>query len=562
MLETLTIRGYALIDSANLDFSEHLTVLSGETGAGKSILIGALSLLLGGKGDTESIRIGSEEAEITAMVRVDSCDGALGWLADHDISDEDGAVLLRRVLKRNGRGSSFIQSTPATLKDLRDLTGFLFDLHGQHEHQSLFSVDNHRLLLDRFAGLEERAGEVASLFTSLTSLHKELESLRSDERDLLRERDILEYAIHEIDESKLVPGEEEELTRERDLLSQSEKLFSLLEQCHSVLAETKGGALSQLREAMHVVSALAGIDPSLQTQSTRIENAFYEIEDIEQTLRDYLQMVDFSPERLDRCEERLQTIHRLEKKYGEDPAAVLAYREEAGKKLEAFAGRDEEIARLEGEFKEAERRLAERARELSRRRKEAASRLEKAISEALRFLGMPKVRFTVSTGYREGKSGKLSCGPHGYDRIEFLISPNVGEPERPLKDIASGGELSRVMLAIKSVLSETDQVQTLIFDEIDTGIGGEVAVAVARYLAELGKKKQVLCITHLASIAVQADNHVIVEKQERNGRTVTDTHPLSREERVAEVARMLSGTSGGEASLEHARRLLETSGRL
>lgn len=240
----------------------------------------------------------------------------------------------------------------------------------------------------------------------------------------------------------------------------------------------------------------------------------------------------------------------------------MAYREEAGKKLEAFAGRDEEIARLEGEFKEAERRLAERARELSRRRKEAASRLEKAISEALRFLGMPKVRFTVSTGYREGKSGKLSCGPHGYDRIEFLISPNVGEPERPLKDIASGGELSRVMLAIKSVLSETDQVQTLIFDEIDTGIGGEVAVAVARYLAELGKKKQVLCITHLASIAVQADNHVIVEKQERNGRTVTDTHPLSREERVAEVARMLSGTSGGEASLEHARRLLETSGRL
>lgn len=192
-------------------------------------------------------------------------------------------------------------------------------------------MDNHRLLLDRFAGLEERAGEVASLFTSLTSLHKELESLRSDERDLLRERDILEYAIHEIDESKLVPGEEEELTRERDLLSQSEKLFSLLEQCHSVLAETKGGALSQLREAMHVVSALAGIDPSLQTQSTRIENAFYEIEDIEQTLRDYLQMVDFSPERLDRCEERLQTIHRLEKKYGEDPAAVLAYREEAGK---------------------------------------------------------------------------------------------------------------------------------------------------------------------------------------------------------------------------------------
>jgi DNA repair protein RecN (Recombination protein N) len=489
MLETLTIRNFALIESVSIEFGHKVTVLSGETGAGKSILVGALSLLLGSRGDTDSIRTGTEEAEVTALIRVQDCREALEWLKEHAIKTEDGAVLLRRVIKRGGRGSAFIQSTPATRKDLQDLTGFLFDLHGQHEHQSLFSIDNHRRLLDRFGGHEALAGEVSSLFASLASTRKELEALRADERDLLRERDILEYAIREIDAARLAAGEEEELEKERQLLGQGEKLFSLLDRCHETLAEAKGGALAQVREAMSAAAGLAAIDENLSSHSSRIENAFYELEDVDQTLRDYLQGVDFSPERLDRCEERLQAIRRLEKKYGDGIGGVLEYREEAKRKIEAFAGRDEE-----------------RARELSRRRKEAAAGLQSSIQEALRCLGMPKAVFTVATGFREGKGGKLSCGPNGYDRIEFLISPNAGEPERPLREIASGGELSRVMLAIKSVLSETDQVETLIFDEIDTGIGGEVAVSVARYLADLGAKKQVLCITHLASIAVQADN--------------------------------------------------------
>jgi DNA repair protein RecN (Recombination protein N) len=562
MLETLTIRNFALIESVSIEFGHKVTVLSGETGAGKSILVGALSLLLGSRGDTDSIRTGTEEAEVTALIRVQDCREALEWLKEHAIKTEDGAVLLRRVIKRGGRGSAFIQSTPATRKDLQDLTGFLFDLHGQHEHQSLFSIDNHRRLLDRFGGHEALAGEVSSLFASLASTRKELEALRADERDLLRERDILEYAIREIDAARLAAGEEEELEKERQLLGQGEKLFSLLDRCHETLAEAKGGALAQVREAMSAAAGLAAIDENLSSHSSRIENAFYELEDVDQTLRDYLQGVDFSPERLDRCEERLQAIRRLEKKYGDGIGGVLEYREEAKRKIEAFAGRDEEVARLELELKKCERDLTERARELSRRRKEAAAGLQSSIQEALRCLGMPKAVFTVATGFREGKGGKLSCGPNGYDRIEFLISPNAGEPERPLREIASGGELSRVMLAIKSVLSETDQVETLIFDEIDTGIGGEVAVSVARYLADLGAKKQVLCITHLASIAVQADNHIIVEKRERDGRTETYARMLFREERISEVARMLSGTSGGDASIEHARRLLEAAGRL
>jgi DNA repair protein RecN (Recombination protein N) len=561
MLETLTIRNFALIDSVSIDFSGSLTVLSGETGAGKSILVGALSLLLGAKGETDSIRTGCDEALVTATIRVDSCIDALQWLSDHAIEPEEGVVILRRVLKRGGRGAAFIQSVPATRKDLEEFTGALFDLHGQHEHQSLFSIDNHRKLLDRFGGHEALAGEVSSLFSSLSAIRKELDTLHSDERTLLREKDLLEYAINEIDAARLIPGEEEELERERSLLSQAEKVFSLLESCHDSLAETKGGALSFLRSAMHHAVALVQIDSSLETQHTRIENAFYELEDVDQTFRDYLSGIDFSPGRLDQCEERLQAIRRLEKKYGEGIEEIISYRNEAVRKIEAFAGRDEEVSRLELMLKEKEKELIEKARELSRRRKEAAQRLESSIQVALRHLGMPKALFSVTTGYREGKSGKLSCGPFGYDRIEFLISPNEGEPERPLREIASGGELSRVMLAIKSVLSETDHVDTLIFDEIDTGIGGEVAVAVAGYLSALGAKKQVLCITHLASIAVQADNHIIVEKLEQGGRTETVARQLQKQERVKEVSRMLSGTVGGEVSLEHARKLLENAGR-
>lgn len=562
MLESLHIRNYALIDTLDIDVQNGLSVLSGETGAGKSILIGALSLLLGGKGDGEAIRTGAKETEVSALIRLDTCQEALHWLEEHSIEPEDGAVLLRRTIKHSGRGTAYIQSVPATRKDLSELTGYLFDLHGQHEHQSLFSIDQHRRLLDRFGGNEDLANRLSETFSRVNELRKELTELQKDERDLLRQRDLLEYAISEIDAAGLVAGEVEDLERERHLLSQSEKLFSLLDTCHDLLSESKGGVLGDLREAVSKVGDLCDIDDALEAQRLRLENAFYEVEDVDQTLRNHLQGLDFSPERLDECESRLQAIHRLEKKYGDSVEAVLAYRANAAARIEAFEGRDQQLCDLEKELKEREQELMKLGKELSSRRKAASVDLERKIMAGLQHLGMPKVQFRVSSSYREGKNGGAVCGPNGFDRIEFLISPNQGEPERPLKDIASGGELSRVMLAIKSALSETDQVETLIFDEIDTGIGGEVAVSVADYLSKLSEKKQVLCITHLASIAVRADNHIIVEKCEQEGRTFTDARALASEQRVSEVARMLSGTSGGDASLEHARQLLERAGCL
>jgi len=339
-------------------------------------------------------------------------------------------------------------------------------------------------------------------------------------------------------------------------LSQAEKVFSLLESCHDSLAETKGGALSFLRSAMHHAVALVQIDSSLETQHTRIENAFYELEDVDQTFRDYLSGIDFSPGRLDQCEERLQAIRRLEKKYGEGIEEIISYRNEAVRKIEAFAGRDEEVSRLELMLKEKEKELIEKARELSRRRKEAAQRLESSIQVALRHLGMPKALFSVTTGYREGKSGKLSCGPFGYDRIEFLISPNEGEPERPLREIASGGELSRVMLAIKSVLSETDHVDTLIFDEIDTGISGKTAHLVGEKIKLLSSHHQIICVTHSPQIASAADTHFKIEKVSDHTSTHSLITRLAMEERVVEVARLLSGRDITENSLRNAEEMI------
>lgn len=562
MLESLTIRNYALIRSLDVDFARGLTVLSGETGAGKSILIGALSLLLGEKGDSDVIRTGSDEAEVSAFIRVDGCQDALEWLSQREIEPEDGSILLRRLIRKSGRGSAYIQSVPATRKDLQDLTGYLFDLHGQHEHQSLFSIDMHRRLLDRFGNTEALNLQVGTLFSHIASLRRELEELRQNERELLRQKDLLEFAIREIDQAGLKEEEEEELEKERRLLNQGEKLFLLLDRCHDLLAEARGGALANLREAMQSAAELAGIDETLEAQRQRIENAFYELEDVDEILSHHLHGVDFSPQRLDGCEERLQQIHKLEKKYGSTISEVIEYRNQAMEKLEHYESREERSEQLQNRIREEEQELMADAKELSKGRREAAVKLQETIREALSALGMPKVRFTISSTYREGRNGKPSCGPNGFDRIEFLISPNAGEPERPLKDIASGGELSRVMLAIKSALAGNDQVETLIFDEIDTGIGGEVAVAVAEYLARLGAKKQVLCITHLASIAVRADNHIVVEKREQDGRSETRIRLIEDRDRAPEIARMLSGTSGGDASLEHARRLLEQAGHV
>ncbi len=560
MLEEITIRNYALIAELTAGFDPGLNVLTGETGAGKSIIVGALGLLLGDKGEGSVIRSGSEETEVSGVLRVEGNAEALAWLEEREIEPEDGSILLRRVVRANGRGSSFIQSSKATRQDLRELTSLLVDMHGQHEHQSLLSIDNHRKLLDRYAGNEELARTLYNEFYRLSDMRKELESLNASERELLREKDLLEHAVGEIETAQLKKGEEEELEQERKMLNQSEKLFELFSAVHGSLAEAKGGAVAQIREALQSLRTMTEIMPELSEDYERLENAFYEVEDTESVVGDKRDSIRFSPERLDECQERLQLIHRLEKKYGDTVEDVLHYAEEARSRLEGMENREERKGELEKQIEELQNRVFSLARDLSGRRKKAGKELEGRVQTALRDLGMPKAAFHIATTYREGKEGRHACGPHGFDRIEFLISPNEGEPEKPLREIASGGEISRIMLALKSVFSENDKIQSLIFDEIDSGIGGEVAVAVGDHLAKLGKNKQVLCITHLASIAVRADNHIRVEKREGEGRTYTDIRPIEEEERVTEIARMLSGDTESDSSLSHAQELLQRYG--
>lgn len=556
MLEELSIQNYALIDRLTIRFGPGMNVLSGETGAGKSILVGALSLLHGARADTGAIRTGTEEARVDGTFRVDDASEVAGWLADRGIEIDDGILIIRRLVKKTGRGGIYVQSAPITLADLNELTTLMFDIHGQHEHQSLLSEEHHRRVLDRYGGLEEDASALYIEFTELTSLKKRFERMESNERQRLREMDILQFAVSEIEEARLKVGEEEELEQERRILSQHEKLFSSLDELYDSVAENRGGALGQVRNARRSMESVSAIDTGLSETARRLDDLFFELEDVAENVRDYRESIEFSPARLEELESRLVLIHRLEKKYGASVAEVLEYYNEAKTELEGFETWEEDKERLRKEMRDREQTVLKQAQLLSQRRRETAERLGVRILTSLKVLGMPKTIFTVSVEPRIGESGKPSCGPHGLDRIAFLISPNPGEPVKPLSEIASGGEISRVMLAIKSALADNDHVSSMVFDEIDSGIGGEVAAAVGDHLHDLSQTKQILCITHLASIAARADNHVRVEKLVKQDRTVTEVQVVRGERRIDEIARMLAGDKTGSASRNHAQDLL------
>lgn len=556
MLEELSIQNYALIESLTVKFQPGLNILSGETGAGKSIIVGALGLLLGGKGDPALIRTGCEEARVSGVIKISGNKDLVIWLKDKDIYDDEGYILIRRTLKTTGRGTLSVQSTPVTRSELTELTSLLFDMHGQHVHQSLLNIDNHRKLLDSYADITDEVEKLKGKFNELSVLKKKLEDLRKSERNIILERDILNHAVKEIDESHLQPDEEDALVRERTILLEHENLVEIFEKFKAALSDETNGALARLRIAGESLNRITAIINSSETYQERWDNAFFEIEDIFTTIKDIEEGIEYSPQRLEECEDRLQIIRRLKKKYGNSIQDVLNYRIEAEKKLLTFENREEDINKLEKLITEVEKDVFNRAHKISNERRSRAVLLEREILKGLKHLGMEKASFSVNVCNRESDAGKAACGPTGMDVVEFLISTNEGEPLKPLKTIASGGELSRIMLSIKSVLADSDNIATLIFDEIDTGIGGEIALAVGEHLAFLSRNKQILCITHLASIAVRADNHLKVDKIVEEGRTFTEIQSVSGDDRVKEIARMLAGDTHGAASLDHARELL------
>jgi len=560
MLEELSVRDFALIERLSVSFSGGLNLLTGETVAGKSLLVGAIGFLLGARADTGVIRTGAEESLVTGVLEVSQNKEALEWLRARGLEPEEGRVLIRRGIRSNGRGSAYIQNQSALRSDLAEFTALLVDLHGQHEHQSLLLPDNHRKLLDRFARIEDEVEAFSARFGELSAERRAYESALASEKERSREIEFLRFAVDEIAKAKLRPGEEGELEAEERLLSQHEKLFAAVESAHAALAAPGEGAIAALRRGRSGLESAQTIDPAVADFARRTDDAFYELEDVADSLRHYLDSVHFSPERLEQVESRLADIHKLKKKYGGSVEEILARLEEDKDRLSRLETWEEDRGEIEGRIAAMEAEILDTALALSRKRAEAGASLQAGIEAIVRTLGMPQARFFVRVGRKETDAGRPVVGPYGVDEIEFLIAPNPGENPKPLAKIASGGELSRVALAAKTVLAGADDVDTLIFDEVDAGIGGEVAVAVGEHLKSLGRSKQVLCITHLASIAVRADNHYRVEKEISSGRTSTRLSRMEGRARAEEIARMLAGDSREEASLAHATELLRKYG--
>lgn len=564
MLEDLSIKDFAIIESEHIEFSNGFTVLSGETGAGKSILIGAMSFLLGGKADVNQIRSGAHEAQVSGTFYLDSKENqnpALEWLNDHGIETENNRILLRRYIRDNGRAGAWIGSTPVNRTDLAEFSSFLVDIHGQHEHQSLMRVPEHRKFLDARAGILPEVSAFTALYMELVEKRRLLAQLDSSDADRARKIDMYNFAVKEIEDAKLKPEEDIQLEEEENRLSSYEKLFAGVDSIRNMLDGGDDSVVSLLKKIRRESQNISILDKTLSSLDTRIESAFYELNDISEEFGSYANKLVYDPSHLQEVQDRLSLIYSLKKKYASSQSAplkeVFDYYENAQKSLEQLGAGSENREELMKSVSELEKKVYLAGKNLSEKRRATGDKLASEVEALLKNLGMNGTRFAVSITAKPGDQIEQKCGPYGFDNIEFLISANPGSPLLPLAKIASGGEISRVMLALKTIFAQNDPVQTLVFDEIDTGIGGEVAVAVGSHMKALAKNRQIFCITHLASIAVYADNQIKIEKGVAEGKTVSNVHPIQGEERVAEIARMLSGDADSAASIEHARAMLE-----
>lgn len=564
MLEDLSIKDFAIIESEHIEFSNGFTVLSGETGAGKSILIGAMSFLLGGKADVNQIRSGAHEAQVSGTFYLDSKENqnpAQEWLNDHGIETENNRILLRRYIRDNGRAGAWIGSTPVNRTDLAEFSSFLVDIHGQHEHQSLMRVPEHRKFLDARAGILAEVSAFTALYMELVEKRRLLAQLDSSDADRARKIDMYNFAVKEIEDAKLKPEEDIQLEEEENRLSSYEKLFAGVDSICNMLDGGDESVVSLLKKIRRESQNISILDKTLSSLDTRIESAFYELNDISEEFASYANKLVYDPSHLQEVQDRLSLIYSLKKKYASSQSAplkeVFDYYENAQKSLEQLGAGSENREELMKSVSELEKKVYLAGKNLSEKRRATGDKLASEVEALLKNLGMNGTRFAVSITAKPGDQIEQKCGPYGFDNIEFLISANPGSPLLPLAKIASGGEISRVMLALKTIFAQNDPVQTLVFDEIDTGIGGEVAVAVGSHMKALAKNRQIFCITHLASIAVYADNQIKIEKGVAEGKTVSNVHPIQGEERVSEIARMLSGDADSAASIEHARAMLE-----
>jgi DNA repair protein RecN (Recombination protein N) len=568
MLHEIHIQNYAVIDDLTVEFRPGLNLLSGETGSGKSIVVDALGLALGGRAATDVIRTGCDRATVTAVFRAPAQPVWKKWLEEFGVEETDGEELIfRRVIHSNGRSRLLLNDQPVTVSAVRALADLLIEVHGQNEQVTLFSLEAQLDLLDRFTGEDELLNQVAELYERRKQLETELDSLSQNEQDRLRTIDLLSFQLRELDQAGLEPGEDARLEEEKRVLTHREKILSAVSTIYGALYEEENSACERVGTAGRALDDLRAYDSSFDASVAPLREAKAQLEDLALTLRDYAKNLDASPRRLEEVEDRLALLDRIKRKYGKTIEEAIGYREKVRQQLSGFEHSDERREELTRELKQAAAKYQESAERLSQGRREAAVRLEKLVRKELAALSMEKTRFAVQIEAASDGDNRAG-GPKGVDVIEFRISPNPGEDLRPLGKIASGGELSRIMLALKTVLG-TERLgrdngarktvgPTFIFDEVDTGIGGRVAESVGQRLKRLSQTAQVICVTHLAQIACFADHHYYVEKFERAGRSHTSVRRLEGEkERAQELARMLSGSQVTDAVLKHAATMLK-----
>lgn len=558
MLRELTIRNVAIIETLHLVFRPGLTILTGETGAGKSILIDALQLVLGAKSSEDLLRADAEEAVVEAAFDLPA--GARALLDAEDIPAEPGEFLmLRRHLLREGKSKAYVNGRLASAASLRALAERLVDIHGQHPGQPLLDPRRHREVLDAYGGATEEVRAYRQAYGRWQALRRERDDLAADERDRAQRQDLLEFQRREIEGARLDPEEEDVLSAEATILANHERLFGAVEQAYAELEESEGAVLDRLAAGTARVREAAAIDPRLREILEVLEAGVVHVREAARGLRDYRADIEFDPRRLEVIEARLHEIGKLKRKYGANVREVLEHLERVRKELDAVGRSEARLTELDQALSAIQRELVERAGRLSGTRQRAARALRDAILGELQELGMAKAAFEVRVA--TDRPADSEFGPHGIDEVEFLISPNPGEASKPLHKIASGGELSRVMLAIRTILAAADETPTVIYDEIDAGIGGSMAEVVGRKLAAASRRHQVFCVTHLPQIACFADQHLVVAKRALRDRTETLVQVLADAGRPQELARMLGGPSGSTTGLQHAAELLEAAGR-
>jgi len=562
MLKEIRIQNFAIIENLVVNFKKGLNILTGETGAGKSIIIDALNLLVGGRADTDSIRSGEATALVEGIFQISDGE-TLAIVQEIGIESDEGEIHIKRQISNSGKNRCFLNDSQITVTTLAKLGDRLVDLHGQHDHQALLHPEIHVELLDLFGKSKPSLDKFAKEFANYQSQVKKLRSLKMDEQERLQREEFLGFQISEINAANLSEDEEEEIKAEKNKLRHAEKIRSAIQQSQTLLSEQSGSILENLRRILKELEPITEVDKDLLTPFELSQSAFYELEEVEDVLRSHDRTLEFNPSRLEEIEDRLAEITGLKRKYGNDVSEILKKRDQFAAELEQLAGNEENMKQLSADILSKEKIVSKLAIALAEKREAGAKSLKAGVEKELKELHMNGVRFGVQFSYPQDPEGfveyrkeKLKPSPLGLGNLEFLFSPNLGEDLRPLAKIASGGELSRIMLALKSILNEQDTIPVMIFDEVDAGIGGRVAEKVGDKLKKVAETKQVFCITHLPQIAGMASSHYRVEKHVQGKRTRSGIRQLEFEERVEEVARMSSGEKITDASLKHARELI------